>query len=52
MVTPEIITIGAKTTTARGRRYLTLEEFQRQAAAEQALTALNARLDVLEKDRA
>ncbi|MCX7751149.1 MAG: DEAD/DEAH box helicase family protein, partial [Candidatus Bipolaricaulota bacterium] len=29
----ETITIGPKTTTARGRRYLTLEEFERQVAA-------------------
>jgi type III restriction enzyme len=29
----ESITIGSKTTTARGRRYLTLEELQRQVAA-------------------
>lgn len=31
--TRESITIGSKTTTARGRRYLTLEELQRQVAA-------------------
>lgn len=31
--TTEWITIGPKTTTARGKRYLTLEEFHRQAAA-------------------
>ncbi len=30
---PETIRIGAKTTTARGRRYLTPEEFNRQVAA-------------------
>ncbi len=29
----ETISIGAKTTTARGRRYLTLDEYQRQVAA-------------------
>lgn len=32
-VIPEFITIGAKTTTARGRRYLTKEEFDRQVSA-------------------
>lgn len=32
-VVPELITIGAKTTTARGRRYLTPDEYARQAAA-------------------
>ena len=32
-VIPELITIGAKTTTARGRRYLTQEEFDRQVSA-------------------
>jgi type III restriction enzyme len=31
--TRETITIGAKTTTARGTRYLTLDDFQRQVAA-------------------
>ncbi|MBM4394207.1 MAG: DEAD/DEAH box helicase family protein [Deltaproteobacteria bacterium] len=29
----EVITIGPKTTTARGRRYLTVEDFERQVAA-------------------
>lgn len=33
MRTKETITIGAKTTTARGTRYLTLEDFERQVAA-------------------
>ena len=32
-VIPEFITIGPKTTTARGRRYLTKEEFDRQVSA-------------------
>jgi type III restriction enzyme len=32
-VVPEHITIGPKTTVARGRRYLTREEFERQVAA-------------------
>ncbi|MEQ1907925.1 MAG: type III restriction endonuclease subunit R [Vicinamibacterales bacterium] len=32
-VVPEHITIGAKTTTARGRRYLTQDEFDRQVGA-------------------
>jgi type III restriction enzyme len=32
-VIPEFITIGGKTTTARGRRYLTKEEFDRQVSA-------------------
>ena len=31
--TRELITIGAKTTTARGRRYLTKDEFDRQVSA-------------------
>lgn len=31
--TKETITISAKTTTARGKRYLTLEDFERQVAA-------------------
>ncbi len=31
--TCETITIGSKSTTARGRRYLTLEDFERQVAA-------------------
>src|SRR5574337_1640611 len=31
--TKETITISAKTTTARGTRYLTLEDFERQVAA-------------------
>ena len=31
--TRETITIGSKTTTARGTRYLTLEDFERQVAA-------------------
>ncbi|MEZ4478276.1 MAG: DEAD/DEAH box helicase family protein [Nitrospira sp.] len=31
--TKETITIGSKTTTARGTRYLTLEDFERQVAA-------------------
>lgn len=31
--TKETITISSKTTTARGKRYLTLEDFQRQVAA-------------------
>jgi type III restriction enzyme len=33
VLTRETITIGAKTTTARGTRYLTLEDFERQVAA-------------------
>ncbi len=33
VTTRETITIGPKTTTARGSRYLTLEDYQRQAAA-------------------
>ncbi len=32
-VVPELITIGSKTTTARGRRYLTPDEFARQVSA-------------------
>jgi type III restriction enzyme len=32
-VVPEIIHIGAKTTTARGKRYLTKDEYDRQVAA-------------------
>ncbi|MEX2661417.1 MAG: hypothetical protein WD227_05780 [Vicinamibacterales bacterium] len=32
-VVPELITIAAKTTTARGRRYLTPDEYARQVAA-------------------
>jgi type III restriction enzyme len=32
-VIPEFITIGPKTTTARGRRYLTKEDFDRQVSA-------------------
>ncbi len=39
----EFITIGTKTTTARGRRYLTQEEFDRQVAA--------GLLDVLDEER-
>ena len=41
--TRETITIGAKTTTARGTRYLTLEDFERQVSARM--------LTVLEEDR-
>lgn len=41
--TKETITIGAKTTTARGTRYLTLEDFERQVAA--------GMLTVLEEER-
>jgi type III restriction enzyme len=41
--TMETITIGPKTTTARGRRYLTPEEFERQTTA--------GLLTVLEEDR-
>ncbi|CAN5895830.1 DEAD/DEAH box helicase family protein [soil metagenome] len=44
--TKETITIGAKTTTARGSRYLTLEDFERQVAAG-LLTVLDE-----ERDRA
>ena len=39
----EFITIGAKTTTARGKRYLTLDEFERQRSANL--------LDVLDEER-
>ena len=41
--TRETITIGAKTTTARGSRYLTLEDYERQVAA--------GLLEVLEEER-
>ena len=41
--TRELITIGAKTTTARGRRYLTLRDFERQVA--------NGMLSVIQEDR-
>ncbi len=41
--TRETITIGAKTTTARGTRYLTLEDFERQRSA--------GMITVLEEDR-
>lgn len=41
--TRETITIGAKTTTARGTRYLTLEDFERQVST--------GMLTVLEEDR-
>ncbi len=40
----EAITIGPKTTTARGRRYLTREEYERQVAAG-LLTVLNEERD-------
>ena len=39
----ETITIGAKTTTARGSRYLTLEDYERQRAA--------GLIDVIEEER-
>lgn len=42
--TREFITIGAKTTVARGRRYLTLDEFTRQVNAG-LLTVLEEELD-------
>jgi type III restriction enzyme len=41
--TKEVVHIGAKTTTARGSRYLTLEAFERQVAA--------GLLTILEEDR-
>lgn len=41
--TRETITIGAKTTTARGSRYLTLEDYERQVAA--------GMLEMLEEER-
>lgn len=41
----EYITIGTKTTTARGRRYLTPEEYQRQVSAG-LLSVLEEELDV------
>lgn len=43
VATRETITIGPKTTTARGSRYLTLEDYERQVAA--------GMLDVLQEER-
>lgn len=40
----ETVTIGSQTTTARGRRYLTLEDFERQVAAG-ILTVLDKEID-------
>jgi len=45
-VVPESITIGPKTTTARGRRYLTREDFDRQVAA----GLIEVREEELDKD--
>ena len=42
--TKEIIAIGSQTTTARGRRYLTLKDFERQVAAGM-LTVLDQQID-------
>ena len=43
VVTTETIAIGAKTTTARGSRYLTLEDYERQCAA--------GMIEVIEEER-
>lgn len=45
-VIPEFITIGPKTTTARGRRYLTKEDFNRQVSA----GLLDVKEEELDKD--